>query len=107
MTGVQTCALPISKLLPLSRHLEYKRPPKTLPRVADSHEMEWVRAIKAERPANAGFDYSGPLTELCLLGNVAKRVDGLIEWDAANLKITNLHEANRYIRTDYRKGWEL
>ena len=79
-----------AKLLPLSRHLEYKRPPKTLPRVADSHEMEWVRAIKEGRPANAGFDYSGPLTELCLLGNVAKRVDGPITWDAANLKVTNL-----------------
>jgi predicted dehydrogenase len=96
-----------AKLLPLSRHLEYKRPPKTLPRVEDSHEMEWVRAIKAGRPANAGFDYSGPLTELCLLGNVAKRVDGSIIWDAANLKVTNLLEANRYVRTEYRKGWEL
>ena len=43
----------------------------------------------------------------CLLGNVAKRVDGPIAWDAANLKVTNLPEANRYVRTEYRVGWEL
>ena len=95
------------KLLPLSRHMEYKRPPQTLARPKGSHEMEWVCAIKEGRPANASFDYSGPLTELCLLGNVAKRVDGPIEWDAANLKITNLPEANRYVRTEYRKDWVL
>ncbi len=95
------------KLLPLSRHMEYKRPVKTLPRVADSHEMEWVRAIKEGRQANAAFDYSGPLTELCLLGNVAKRVDGRIEWDAPNLKVTNNPDANRFIRAEYRKGWTL
>jgi hypothetical protein len=95
------------KLLPLSRHLEYKRPTKTLVRPAGSHEMEWVNAVKEGRQANAAFSYSGPLTETCLLGNVAKRVDNLIEWDAANLKITNLPEANRFIQTPYRKGWSL
>jgi hypothetical protein len=40
------------------------------------------------------------------LGNIAKRVDARILWDAQNLKITNLPEANRYVRTEYRKGWE-
>jgi predicted dehydrogenase len=96
-----------AKLLPLSLHLDYKRPAKTLPRPTGSHEMEWVNAIKEGRQANAAFDYSGPLTEMCLLGNVAKRVDAKIEWDAAKLKITNLPEANRYIQTEYRKGWSL
>jgi predicted dehydrogenase len=95
------------KLLPLSRHLEYKRPAKTLTRPNCSHEMEWVNAIKEGRQANAGFDYSGPLTELCLLGNVAKRVDGLIEWDPVNVKVTNSADANRFIETAYRKGWTL
>ena len=96
------------KLLPLSRHLEYKRPARTLPRVADHcHELDWVRAIKAGQQANASFAYAGPLTETCLLGNVAKRVDGPIDWDAANLKVTNSHPANRLIRTPYREGWSL
>jgi hypothetical protein len=27
-------------------------------------------------------------------------------WDAENMKITNLAEANKYLARDYRKGWE-
>jgi len=96
------------KLLPLSRHLDYKRPPKTLPRIADHcHELDWVRAIKTGGQAGASFGYSGPLTETCLLGNVAKRVDGPIEWDAANLKVKNSEAADRLVRTQYREGWSL
>ncbi len=57
--------------------------------------------------ANASFAYSGPLTETCLLGNVAKRIDGLIEWDSANLKVKNSEAAGRLIRTTYRDGWSL
>jgi hypothetical protein len=28
-------------------------------------------------------------------------------WDAANAKITNVPEANKYLSREYRKGWEL
>jgi len=38
---------------------------------------------------------------------VAKRVDARILWDAKNLKVTNIPEADKYIRTEYRKGWSL
>ena len=95
------------RLIPESRMKEYKLPPKTLPRVQGSHEQDWVRACKAGKRAGADFEYSGLLTEICLLGNVAKRVDARIEWDGPNLKVTNLPEANQYIRTTYREGWQL
>jgi len=94
-------------LIPQSRMDQYKQPPKTLPRVPDSHEQDWVRACKGGPAAGASFDYSGPLTEICILGNVAKRVDARILWDPENLKVTNLAEANRYIRREYREGWSL
>jgi hypothetical protein len=48
---------------------------------------------------------AGPLTELCLLGNLAKRMDARIEWDATQLKVTNLPEANKYVRSESRPGW--
>ena len=95
------------RLLPLSLGRDYPRPPKTLPRVNGTHEMDWVRACKSGLPAGSDFAYSGPLTETCLLGNVAKRVDARIDWDALNLKVTNFPEANRYVRTEYRAGWTL
>lgn len=96
-----------ARLIPESRMKEYKQPPKTIPRVKGSHEMDWVRACKSGQPAGADFEYSGPLTEVCLLGNVARRVDARIEWDAKNMKVTNLPEANKYVRTKYREGWSL
>ncbi|MBL7223013.1 MAG: Gfo/Idh/MocA family oxidoreductase [Candidatus Brocadiae bacterium] len=95
------------RLIPESRMKAYQRPAKTLPRVAGGHEMDWVRACKDGTQPGAHFGYSGPLTEMCLLGNVAKRLDTRIEWDAANLKVTNLPEANQLIRRAYRKGWSL
>ena len=96
------------KLLPLSRHLEYKRPPRTLPRVpGNRHEMEWVNAIKNNTKCGTDFEYAGPLTEICLLGNVATRSDGWIEWDAANMRVKNNDQACQLIRTPYRSGWSL
>jgi predicted dehydrogenase len=95
------------RIIPEAKMKDAPLPPKTLPRVRGSHEQDWVRACKSGEPAGADFAYSGPLTEICLLGNIAKRVDARICWDAANLKITNLPEANQYVRTPYRKGWEI
>ena len=95
------------RLIPESRMKDYKRPARTLPRVKGGHEQDWIRACKSGKPAGADFSFSGPLTEVCTLGNVAKRVDARIEWDAANLKVTNLDKANKYVRVPYRKGWTL
>jgi hypothetical protein len=63
-------------------------------------------ALLAEegRQPGAHFGYSGPLTEICLLGNIAKRVDARIEWDAASMQVTNLPEANNFVRAAYRPG---
>jgi predicted dehydrogenase len=95
------------RMIPESRMQEYKRPEKTIPRVEGSHELDWVRACKEGRPAGANFDYSGPLTEMCLLGVIAKRMDARIEWDAENMKITNMPDANQHLRREYRAGWSL
>ncbi len=95
------------RLIPESRMREFQRPEKTLPRVSDSHELDWVRACKSGRPAGADFAYGALVTEICQLGNIAKRVDGRIEWDAADMKITNLAAANDHVRRPYRDGWTL
>ena len=95
------------RLLPAGLWKEYKKPAKTLPRVNGSHEMDWVRACKDGQGAGSAFEYSSRLTEICLLGNIAKRVDARIEWDAANLRVTNVAEANPYVHGEYRQGWSL
>jgi len=42
-----------------------------------------------------------------LLGAVALRAGEKVEYDSANMKITNMPEANKYLVREYRKGWEL
>ena len=95
------------RLLPASRMQDFTPPEPTIPRVKGSHEDDWIRAIKEGGKAGADFAYAGPLTETCLLGNVAKRMGTKIEWDAEKLEVTNLPEANKYVRTAYREGWSL
>ena len=42
-----------------------------------------------------------------LLGNVAVRVGKQLEYDAANMKVTNCPEADQFINPSYRPGWTL
>jgi hypothetical protein len=95
------------RIIPEAKMQAAPRPAKSIPRVEGTHEMDWVRACKQGEPAGADFSYSGPLTEICALGNVAQRVDTRIHWDAANLRVTNLPEAQEHIRYPSREGWEL
>ncbi len=83
--------------------------PRTQPRIEESHEMNWVMACKGTATATSSFDYSAPLTEVMLLGIVALRAGQgrTIEYDAENMRITNIEEANRYLTREYRAGWSV
>lgn len=87
--------------------------PRSIPRVKD-HYQEWVEACKTGKKAGANFDWAGPLAESVLLGNVALRVQlredltlCKLMWDSAALKVSNLEEANQFIRRQYRPGWGI
>lgn len=94
------------RLYPEEKFADWKAPERTIP-PSVGHHNEWIEAIKTGSPTLCNFDYSGPLTETVLLGCVAFRVGKTLEWDAANLKATNVPEAASLIRPEYRKGWEL
>lgn len=93
-------------LLPEDKFKDFKRPDPFIP---DSigHHAEWIRACKTGEPTTCNFEYSGALTEANHLGNVAYRTAKKIEWDPANLRAMNCPQADRIIRREYRKGWEL
>ena len=84
------------------------KPPKTIPREKGmSHQVDWLRAIRnPNRPAGCNFEYSTPLAKTVLLGNVASRA-GLkkLIWDGSH--VANNENANEFLRTTYRKGWEI
>lgn len=93
-------------LLPEADFNGWKAPEESIPN-SIGHYEEWIKAIKEGTPTTCSFDYSGPLTETVLLGNVAYRSGGPIEWDAANLKVTNNDSANQFIERKYREGWRI
>jgi len=96
------------RLIPESAMRQYKRPPKTLPRIKGTHEQNWIEACKGGEPACSNFDYSGPFTEMVLLGTIALRFPGeKLECDGEKMEFTNKPEANEYIRREYRAGWSL
>jgi hypothetical protein len=93
-------------LLPASRWKEYKLPPQLLTRSVN-HQMDWVRACKGGTPACSEFSVAVPYIEWLVLGAVALRVPGKLEWDAKGMRFTNNEEANKYVKPYIRKGWEL
>jgi predicted dehydrogenase len=94
-------------LLPKDKFENFQDPPKTLKR-SPGHHRDFIEAVKdPSRPACSDFSYSGPLTEMVLLGVLAFRAGKKIEWDGPSMKATNWPEAESLIRPSYRSGWSL
>jgi len=67
----------------------------------------WISAFKNNTQSAGSFIYAGPVTETILLGGVALRAGRKVNYNSAEMKITNIPEANKYLVREYRKGWEL
>jgi len=94
------------RLIPEAKMQAFQQPPKTLPR-SIGHDREWIEACKGGKPAGANFEFSGPVTEALLAGNVALRAGAKLYWDGRNMKITNLPPAQEHVNPAYRQGWTL
>ncbi|MGQ9635797.1 MAG: Gfo/Idh/MocA family oxidoreductase [Bryobacteraceae bacterium] len=94
------------RLLPSSRMEGYRLPPQLLTR-SPGHYRDWIRACKGGEPACSNFSVAGPFTEWIVLGCVALHFEGKLEWDAARMRVTNIKEANQYIKPKFRKGWGI
>ncbi|MEP7277991.1 MAG: Gfo/Idh/MocA family oxidoreductase, partial [Bacteroidota bacterium] len=102
------------RLLPLSKMKDLQLQ-KTLKRVPEGHYVQWVNACIAgfgKSELSSPFDYAGPFTESVLLGALAIRTYQMkttagkmpgrkkLLWDAKNMKITNLDEANQFVKRE-------
>jgi predicted dehydrogenase len=95
------------RLIPQSKMNSYKQPPKTLPR-SPGNEREWLDACKGGKVKPGGnFEFEDLVTQTLLLGNVAVLTGEPLTWDRSNLKVNNSDLAQKYIRPERRKGWEL
>ena len=81
----------------------------------------WFGA-KKHLELTSSFDYSGPLTETVLIGNIAirsyllRRGEGRnmeyyarkkLLWNGEKMEITNVKEANQFVTRKVREGWEI
>jgi hypothetical protein len=71
------------------------------------HMAEFARAAKGGPPAVSNFpEYSGPLAETVLLGNLAIWADGpRLEWDARRMQVRGTHEFDELIKPKFKPGW--
>jgi predicted dehydrogenase len=83
--------------------------PQSVPRITVSHEINWANAIMKKAEPSSDMAYAAKLTETMLLGIVALRTgQGVkIDYDAANMRVTNNADANQYLQREYRAGWSL
>jgi predicted dehydrogenase len=99
------------RVFPESLRGDLSKVPKTIDRIPGSlggHEKDWIRACKGGKPASSYFDYSGPLSETVLMGNLAVRFPNQqLLWDGEKMQVTNNKDANALVRRKYREGWTL
>ncbi len=93
------------KLYPEAKFADFEKPAASIP-PSPGFYQEWITACQGGQPATCDFAYSGPRAEAALLGNLAYRSQQDFDWDSKNLQ-TSSNEANRWIKTPYKKGWEI
>jgi predicted dehydrogenase len=83
--------------------------PKKYPRIAVSHEMNWVNACKGQGTASSPIEYGARLTETMLLGVAALRTGQgrKLLYDGERMSVTNIPEANQYLTREFRAGWSV
>ncbi len=95
-----------TRLVPASKMKDYKFPPKLLTR-SPGHHQDWIRACKGGDPACSNFGVAGPFVQWMLLGVIAMKFEGKLEWDAEKSRILNNNAANEYLKPKFRKGWKF
>ncbi|MGD0500917.1 MAG: Gfo/Idh/MocA family oxidoreductase [Bryobacteraceae bacterium] len=96
----------MTRLIPVEKMKDYRMPPPLLTR-SPGHMRDFIRASKGGDPACSNFDVAAPFVEWMLLGVIALRYEGKIEYDPEKMRITNNSEANKLLKPTFRKGWEF
>ena len=97
-------------LLPAGKHSDFMatNPKKTLARSTHpgNPQAEWTNAIKNGLVCGSNFDYAVPLTELCLLGNLAMLAGAPIEWNGNRREVKGRPDLSRFIKRPVYNGYD-
>jgi hypothetical protein len=100
------------RILNAERHAKWlaeKAPAPSIERATvNTPQLELVQAIEKNAVCGANFEYSVPLTRLCLIGNVAALLPGKkLNWDSAAQRFVDAADANAFLKRERtRTGWE-
>jgi hypothetical protein len=95
-----------TRLIPVARMADYRMPAQYLTR-SPGHMRDFVRAAKGGDPACSNFSVAAPFVEWMLLGVLALRYKGKLEYDPFKMRIANNAEASKLLKPAFRKGWEF
>ena len=95
-----------AKIIPTEKHDNYEHNSINVFK-SKGHHYDWVHACMGEGSCASHFDYAAGLTEMVLLGTIALRAKGPIEWDTATMSVTNDADANELVSREYLNGYSL
>jgi hypothetical protein len=96
----------VTRLIPVEKMETYQMPQPLLTR-SPGHMRDFIRACKGGDPACSNFEVAAPFVEWMLLGVIALRFEGKLEYDPERMSITNNADANKLLKPFIRKGWEF
>ncbi|MBT1697209.1 Gfo/Idh/MocA family oxidoreductase [Fulvivirgaceae bacterium PWU4] len=94
-------------LIPEARMKQYTEGKEKTGDTNERGDDVWIDAFKNKKQSPGSFLYASAISETINLGAVALRARKKVLYDSAKMEITNVPEANKFLRREYRKGWEL
>lgn len=95
-----------TRLVPKALMTDYQKPQPLLTR-SPGHYRDWIRACKGGEKSCSDFSVAGPFVQWMLLGVIAMKYEGKLEWDAKKMQFSNNREANQYLKPKFRKDWKF
>ena len=97
-------------LYPAAKWKQYRtdasmRVPKTLPRVKNGIQGDWMQAMRDGKKSCSDFSYSAPLAEIIVLGTLAIRTGKPLDWNAKTQTIKGNDAAKALFKIPAKKGW--
>jgi predicted dehydrogenase len=71
------------------------------------HARNFLDCVKSRKPCNCDIEVGHRDTSATLIGNIAHRTRSLLEWDGKAEQFTNNTAANKYLKYEYRKPYEM
>ncbi len=95
-----------ARIIPEKKMQEVGKRPWTVEGYGD-HMGSWLKACREGTPTASNFSFAAAVTEVALLGSIALRHGRKLQWDAEKMRFPNEPEADKFLRAELRKGWNV